>query len=119
MYTVEPPVTAKKSSIALSPELPKNRRGRPAENQVEKYIPTFMKEVLAKSFLKDPDNYLAYLKAKERAKERIVNNLRPQLAGEKSPRLRPDKPPGSQRPSVVEGQGSKPPRPWPGQVTMS
>ena len=41
-----------------------------------------MKEVLAKSFLKDPDQYLARLKAKERAKQ--LANLRPQLPEEKA-----------------------------------
>ena len=107
-------VRATKSFTILVSEVPKNRRGRPAENQVEKYVPTFMKEVLAKSFLKDPDNYLAHLKAKERAKERIINNLRPQLPNENNQRGRADKPPGSPRPNVVEGQGSRP-RPWPGQ----
>ena len=74
-------------------EQPKNnRRGRPA-NKVEKYVPTFMKEVLAKSFLKDPDNYLARLKAKERANQ-ITTNLTPQLADEKNGQFRPETRPG-------------------------
>ena len=62
------------------------RRGRPS-NQVEKYVPTFMKEVLAKSFLKDPDTYLARLKAKERAKQ--LANRNPHLPDEKSSQVNP------------------------------
>ncbi len=80
-----------KGAVDRSPrpiEVPNGRRGRPADNQVEKYVPTFMKEVLAKSFLKDPENYLAKLRAKERAQEQLVNNLRPQLAGERNVRPR-------------------------------
>ena len=52
-----------------------------------------MKEVLAKSFLKDPDNYLARLKAKEKSKQ-ITTNLRPQLAEEKNGQFRPESPAG-------------------------
>ena len=46
-----------------------------------------MKEVLAKSFLKDPDTYLARLKAKERAKQ--LANRNPHLPDEKSSQVNP------------------------------
>ena len=90
------------------PELAKNRRGRPADNQVEKYVPTLMKEVLAKSFLKDPDIYLAQLRAKERSKDQQLNNLRPQLPGERSVRPRIEKPVGQRPDHVFEGLASRP-----------
>jgi hypothetical protein len=57
-----------------------------------------MKEVLAKSFLKDPDHYLARLKAKERAqvlaKERAqtLAKARSKLPEERDVRFRPDQP---------------------------
>ena len=78
----------------------KNRRGRPS-NQVEKYVPKFMKEVLAKSFLKDPDQYLARLQARERAQQQQMANLRPQFASEDTipiPLNKPVNPPLSQPP---------------------
>ena len=78
----------------------KNRRGRPS-NQVEKYVPKFMKEVLAKSFLKDPDQYLARLQARERAEQLQMANLRPQFANEDTipiPLTKPVNPPLSQPP---------------------
>jgi hypothetical protein len=75
----------------------KSTTGRPS-NQVEKYVPKFMKEVLAKSFLKDPEQYLARLQARERANQ--MANLRPQFANEDTipiP-LKPVNPPQSKPP---------------------
>lgn len=50
-------------------------RPRVKDNNVEKFVPFFVKEVLAKSFLNEPERYLAEYKARERILKRSRDKI--------------------------------------------
>jgi len=60
------PILTPKSSGNQRPDTSRNRVSKDKDNQVEKFVPFFIKEVLAKSFLNEPERYLAEYRARER-----------------------------------------------------